>query len=54
MCAFENCRYALSENGIVYYALTYCLADVGVWSQKILLNIWWVNISSDILIANIS
>ena len=25
--ASERCRYALSENGIVYYAVTYCFGD---------------------------
>ena len=28
--ASERSRYALSENGIVYYAMTYCFGDIGV------------------------
>ena len=28
--AFERPRYALSENRIVYYAITYCFGDIGV------------------------
>ena len=28
--AFERPRYALSENGIAYYAITYCFGDIGV------------------------
>ena len=28
--ASERFRYALSENGIVYYAMTYCLGDIRV------------------------
>ena len=27
----ERSRYALSENGIVYYAMTYFLWDISVW-----------------------
>ena len=26
----ERSRYALSENGIVYYAMTYCFGDISV------------------------
>ena len=47
-------RYALSENAIVYYAMTYCFGDNIVWSREILLNFCWVSIFFDILIANIS
>ena len=28
--ASERSRYALSENGIVYYAMTYCFEDISV------------------------
>ena len=28
--ASERSRYALSENGIVYYAMTYCFGDIRV------------------------
>ena len=28
--ASERSRYALSENGTVYYAMTYCLGDISV------------------------
>ena len=27
--------YALSENGIVYYAKTYCLGDISIWNWRI-------------------
>ena len=37
-------RYALLENGIVYYAMTYCFGDI----------IIWVSIFFDILSGNIS
>ena len=47
-------RYALSENGIVYYAMTYCFGDISIWNWRILLNFCWVSIFFDILIANIS
>ena len=50
----EMPRYALSENGIVYYAITYFFGGIRVWSRRILLNICWVSIFFDILIANIS
>ena len=52
--ASERSCYAFSENGIVYYALTYCFGDISVWIQRILLNSCWVSIFFDILIANIS
>ena len=28
--ASERSRYALSENGIVYYAMTYCFGDISI------------------------
>ena len=31
----ESYYNALSENGIVYYAMTYCFGDTSVWSQRI-------------------
>ena len=52
--ASERSRYALSENGIVYYAATYYFGDIRVWSRKALLNFCWASIFFDILIANIS
>ena len=52
--ASERSGYALSENGIAYYCMTYCFRDIRVWSQKILLNFCWVSIFFDILTANIS
>ena len=52
--ASERSRYALSENGIVYYAMTYCFGDISIWNWRILLNFCWVSIFFDILIANIS
>ena len=51
--ASERSRYALSENGIVYYAMTYCFGDISIWNWRILLNFCWVSIF-DILITNIS
>ena len=50
----ERSRYTLSENGIVYCAMTYCFGDISVWSRRILLNFCWASIFFDILIANIS
>ena len=50
----ETSRYTLSENGIVYYAMTYCFADISVWSWRILLYFCWFSILFDILFANIS
>ena len=38
ICACERYCYALSENGIVYYAITYCFGDIRVWIRKKLLN----------------
>ena len=52
--ASERSRYTLSENGIVYYAMTYCFGDISIWNWRILLNFCWVSIFFDILIANIS
>ena len=52
--ASERSRYALSENVIVYYALTYCFGVISVWSRRILLNLCWVSIFFDISIPNIS
>ena len=52
--AFERSLYVLSENGIVYYAMTYCFGYIKVWSRRILLDFCWVSIFFDILIANIS
>ena len=34
----ETSRYTLSENGIVYYAMTYCFGDISIWNRRILLN----------------
>ena len=52
--ASERSRYALSENCIVYYAMTYFFGDIRVLSRKILLNFCWVSISFDISIATFS
>ena len=52
--ASERSRYALSENGIVYCAMTYYFGDISVWSRRILLNFCWVSIFFDISIVNIS
>ena len=49
--ASERSRYALSENGIVYYAMTYCFGDNNTWSRRILLNFCWVSIFFYILIV---
>ena len=49
--AVDGSRYALSENGITYYAMTTVLE---IWSRRIFKNFCWVNIFFDILIANIS
>ena len=40
----ERSRYATSENGIGYYAITYCFGDIRVWSQNILVNFCCVSI----------
>ena len=42
--ASETSRYALSENVIVYYAITSCFEDISVWSRRALLNFCWVSI----------
>ena len=47
-------RHALSENGIVYYNMTYCFGDISIWNWRILLNFCWVSIFFSILITNIS
>ena len=52
--ASERSFYALSGNGIAYYAMIYCFGDIRVWSQRTLLNFCWVSILFYILIANIS
>ena len=36
--ASERSLYALSENGIVYYTMTYCFGDISAWNRRILLN----------------
>ena len=36
--ASERSCYAISDNGIVYYAMTYCFGDISVSSRRILLN----------------
>ena len=51
--ASERSRYTLSENGIVYSALTYYFGDISVWNRRIFLNFCWVSIFFDILIVNI-
>ena len=51
--ASETSCSALSENGMVYFDMTYCFGGIRVWCQRILLNFCWVSIS-DTLIANIS
>ena len=52
--ASERSCYALSENGIVYYAMTYCFGDISVSNRRILLNYCWVSIFFYILMANFS
>ena len=52
--ASERSRYALSENGIVYCAMTCYFGEISVWSQRILLNFCWVSIFFYILIVHIS
>ena len=36
--ASERSRYTRLENGIVYYAITYCFWNITVWRRRILLN----------------
>ena len=52
--ACEKSRYALSENDIVYHAMTCCFGELRVWSRRFLWNSCWVSIFFDIFIANIS
>ena len=52
--ASERSRYILSENGIVYCAMTYYFGDISVWSRRGLLNFSWVSIFFGILILTIS
>ena len=49
--ASERSRYALSENVIVYYAMTWSFEDISVWNRKTLVNFCWVSIVFDILTA---
>ena len=42
--ASETSRYALSENVIVYYAMTSCFEDISVWNRRALLNFCWASI----------
>ena len=51
---FGRYRYALSENGSVYYEITYCFGDISIWNWKNLLKFCWFSIFFDILIAYIS
>ena len=50
---FGRYRYALSENGSVYYEITYCFGDISIWNWKNLLKFCWFSIFFDILIAYI-
>ena len=34
--ASKRSRYALSENDIVNYAITYCFGDIRIWNRRIL------------------
>ena len=52
--ASERSQYTLSENGIVYCAMTYYFGDISVWSRRILLHFCWVSIFVNILIVNTS
>ena len=49
--ASESSRDMLSENVIVYYAMTWCFEDISVWNWRTLLNFCWVSIDFDNLIA---
>ena len=42
--ASESFHFALLENGVGYYAMTWSLEDISVWSWGILLNFCWVSI----------
>ena len=44
----------LSENSIVYYAITYHFGDISVWSWEILLNFCCISIFFDIIIVKFS
>ena len=46
--ASERSCYAFSENGIVYFAMTYSFGDIRIWSQRILLNFSWASMFCDI------
>ena len=50
----ERSDYALSENGIIYYGMTYCFRDISVWNRRILLDFCWVSIFFDTLMTNTS
>ena len=41
---FETSCYALSENVIVYDAMTSCFQDISVWNRRALLNFCWISI----------
>ena len=51
--ASQRSHYTLSENGIAYYALTYCFGYIRVWSRRILLKFLLSHLF-DILTTNIS
>ena len=48
--ASKRYRYVLSQNVIVYYAMTSCFEDISVWNRRPLLNFCWVSIVFDNLI----
>ena len=52
--SWKKRSFTLSENVIVYYAITLCFEDISVWNRRTLLNFCWVSIVFDILIDNIS
>ena len=52
--ASERSCYALSENGIVYCAMSYYLRDISACSWRIMSNFCWVSIFFDNLIVNFS
>ena len=35
ICASGRSCYELSENGIVYYAMTCCFEDIGIWNWRV-------------------
>ena len=47
-------RYAIWENGIVYYAMAYYFRAISIWNWRILLNFCRASIFFHILIAYIS